>query len=199
MVWRNCKSLFNVTLYRRSTDWKLKDYVLKNNLVCTALEMEVRRVCTQYAAERRPFLIPILKSFCICVHEGNEKGYDGVPWGNSLCARKLCDVIAVPWPLFGISVTLHSSRMLSLALIIRNVDVWTHILHHIFLAVLVNQWSVCFHKRPSSVRHSSFINHENKTRFNRVNLSREARLTSVKAEPVSMLAEALNFITNDFS
>jgi hypothetical protein len=85
-----------MTLYKGAPIEKEKSYVRKNNFVCIALEREVRRVCTLYATDGTRLLISILKLFYICVHEENEEGYDSVPGGNSLCARKLCDVISTP-------------------------------------------------------------------------------------------------------
>jgi hypothetical protein len=85
--------------------------VYKNNFVCIALWSVGWGVECIRATDRKRLVIPILKLFYICVHEGSvREWYERVPWGDSLYARKFRDVIATPCVPFAISITFHMSQ-----------------------------------------------------------------------------------------
>ena len=99
-----------------------KEHRLKRKKLCPqklfclySIREGSKKGCTLYATDGTRLLISILKLLYICVHEENEEGYDSVPWGNSMCARKLCDVISASCAPFAISIALHSSWRFSLA------------------------------------------------------------------------------------
>jgi hypothetical protein len=117
--------------------------VYKNNFVCIALWSEGRVQCVR-ATDRKRLVIPILKLFCICVHEEGT-WHDRVPWGDSLFARKFRDVIATPCVPFAVSITFHESRLSPLVIGHTNSGDWSvdHKLQSILTAVLISvvRWS----------------------------------------------------------